>query len=50
MAVWTHGCINARLLQCKAAYEGCMNAMLHEDDAAGMKGSMKARLQKYEAA
>jgi hypothetical protein len=32
--------MNARLHQCKAACEGCMNAMLHEGNAAGMKGSM----------
>ncbi len=41
--LWMHGCMNARLLQSKTACQGCMNTMLHhlhEDSAAGIKGSM----------
>jgi hypothetical protein len=45
-----HGCMDTWMLQCKAACEGCMNEMLHECNAAGMKGSMNARLQRYKAA
>jgi hypothetical protein len=49
-AAWLNGCMDAWMHECKAACEGCMNAMLHEGNAAGMKGSMNARLQVYKVA
>ncbi len=52
---WLHDCIETWMHDCKAAsMQGCLwrlhECNLHEGNAAGMKGSMNARLQEYKAA